>query len=413
MGMSVMRAGIGKAALTPPLGTELAGYGYYLKRRAARIRDDLYARAIALERGQACCCLVACDVLGLSGEITDAVRAVLWERHKCPPENVILVSTHTHTGPAIKHHEGTGEVDPGYVGTVAPTIVKACDAAFSDMANVTGMSMAMAETKPPLCWYRTGGGALPDHHVRAVRLARAGKDPLALVSYACHAVARGRSDEISADYPGKVCERLAANGIQAVFVNGVCGDIDPLPPHGGDLAERMADAIARAALKPGKRLPARMEAGMIRETLRLMPATRESIQKAAGYAARNETIPGGARVARKWEDSMLRRLDTLPRQETFPVRWLRLGGVPIVALPFEAFAETGALIREAMEEPRAMALGCADELMGYLPTSEEYEKGAYAALESTFLYKRLPPLAQEARRLGLAIGSALKALAPA
>lgn len=28
-----MRAGFGKAELTPPLGVELAGYGYYLQRR--------------------------------------------------------------------------------------------------------------------------------------------------------------------------------------------------------------------------------------------------------------------------------------------------------------------------------------------------------------------------------------------
>ena len=44
-----MRAGYGKTEITPPLGVELAGYGYYLKRRATRVDDPLFVRAVALE----------------------------------------------------------------------------------------------------------------------------------------------------------------------------------------------------------------------------------------------------------------------------------------------------------------------------------------------------------------------------
>ena len=36
-----MRAGLGKWELTPPMGVELAGYGYYLGRRAESVRDPL------------------------------------------------------------------------------------------------------------------------------------------------------------------------------------------------------------------------------------------------------------------------------------------------------------------------------------------------------------------------------------
>ena len=50
---------------------------------------------------------------------------------------------------------------------------------------------------------------------------------------------------------------------------------------------------------------------------------------------------------------------------------------------------------------------CAEELLGYLPTRDDISRGAYAALESTFLYKRLPVVPGEAERLGEAIGRAL------
>ena len=55
-----------------------------------------------------------------------------------------------------------------------------------------------------------------------------------------------------------------------------------------------------------------------------------------------------------------------------------------------------------------MILGCAEELLGYLPTRDDISRGTYAALESTFLYKRLPVVPGEAERLGEAVGKALE-----
>lgn len=56
----------------------------------------------------------------------------------------------------------------------------------------------------------------------------------------------------------------------------------------------------------------------------------------------------------------------------------------------------------------ALVLGCAEELLGYLPTKDDIARGAYAALESTFLYKRLPVVPGEAERLGETLGAALE-----
>ena len=58
----------------------------------------------------------------------------------------------------------------------------------------------------------------------------------------------------------------------------------------------------------------------------------------------------------------------------------------------------------------ALTLGCAEELLGYLPTKDDIKRGAYAALESTFLYKRLPVVPGEAERLGEEMGKALKSI---
>ena len=58
--------------------------------------------------------------------------------------------------------------------------------------------------------------------------------------------------------------------------------------------------------------------------------------------------------------------------------------------------------------PDVMVLGCGEELLGYLPTRDDIEQGNYAALESTYLYKRLPVLPGEAERLGEALAEMLE-----
>ena len=53
---------------------------------------------------------------------------------------------------------------------------------------------------------------------------------------------------------------------------------------------------------------------------------------------------------------------------------------------------------------------CTDGYEGYIPTAEAFAQGGYAALESTYLYRRLPVEPGEAERLGEALGEALKSI---
>lgn len=50
----MFKAGVAKVKITPLLGIELWGYGFYLNRYAKEANDDLYARAIGF-RGYAGC----------------------------------------------------------------------------------------------------------------------------------------------------------------------------------------------------------------------------------------------------------------------------------------------------------------------------------------------------------------------
>ena len=406
-----MRSGFGKVEITPPLGVELAGYGYYLHRTADRVLDPLFVRAAAFERDGERYVLASCDCLGLSRNIVREVEAALERDCGIPPSHVILVSIHTHTGPAMKYHGGCGEVDPDYICTVPGKIAEACRAALNDLTEVTGLRFFKSPIRRQWAYNRACRVNPVDDQTRFFRIDRRDAPPMVLASYACHAVCQGSIKGISADYPGKVCANLEERGFKALYLNGACGDIDPVRCAKEERPARLtgfADTICLGMAGDGVSLPLTVFGGQVEAKLKLQPLTPEDIRRMADQANERETDPpGGGRVARAWEREMLETSDPDRTEEAFHVRYLSLGGIPIAALPFETYTLTGMLIRRAPGNEEALVLGCAEEMLGYLPTMDDYDRGSYASKDAFFLYRRIPTLRGEAERLGEELGKKL------
>lgn len=405
-----MRAGFGQWELTPPMGVELAGYGYYLGRCALSVRDPLYARAVILEQGDSRVLVISCDLLGLSKGVCQEVFAHA-EKYGIAPSQVIIVSIHTHTGPCIKYHEGCGYTDDAYVATVGGLICRAVDEAAADLGDVTSLTQAFAPFEGDHIYNRTVEGGPVDRFVRGFTLTRADKEPIVMVNAACHGVFRGRATAVSADFAGEVNRLMTEKGCKSIYLNGLCGDIDPYKPTDERLCE-FAQIVTDAFTAEEKPLPLTMEAGQLPFTLRLSSVTEEEIRGAAKHAVE---VAGGAdkpaaRVALTWEKEMLQKLADLRDTEDIVCKYLILGGVPVVAFPFEGFTMIGQEVRAILNRPDGLMLGCGEELLGYLPTRDDIAREAYAALESTFLYKRLPVVPGEAERLGTEMGEALKGI---
>ena len=408
-----MRAGFGKVEITPPLGTELAGYGYYLHRTADQVLDPLFVRAAAFEQHGERYLLVSCDCLGLSREIVGDVESALVRECGIPSDHITLVSIHTHTGPAMKYHGGCGEVNPDYVRTVPGKIVSACLTALNDVKEMTGLRYYRAPIQQAWAYNRACAENPVDSFTRFFRIDRRDAPPMVLASYACHAVCQGNIKGISADYPGRVCAKLEERGFQAMYLNGACGDIDPIRCAKEERPARLsgfADTICQGMEGEGVSLPLTVSGGQVEDNLKLQPLTPDDIRRMADAANQQETDPpGGGRVARAWEQEMLEAFDPNKTEDAFHVRYLSLGGVPIAALPFETYTLTGMLIRQALGSKDALVLGCAEEMLGYLPTMDDYDRGSYASKDAFFLYRRIPTLRGEAERLGEELGQKLAA----
>ncbi len=76
-------AGFASEIITPDLGCPLAGFDAR-KGVATGVHDDLYSRALVFDDGATKVALVSIDVLGVSREFADGVRAAIERRTGIP-----------------------------------------------------------------------------------------------------------------------------------------------------------------------------------------------------------------------------------------------------------------------------------------------------------------------------------------
>ena len=92
-----LQAGFARANINPPMGIDVNGY--YVKRNAEGILDDLEVNAVAVRNGDKTILLMAIDNVGIGTNYPTFMQAIS-ERTSLPIEAIFLHCTHTHTGPS-------------------------------------------------------------------------------------------------------------------------------------------------------------------------------------------------------------------------------------------------------------------------------------------------------------------------
>ena len=221
--MAGLKAGVGKSVVTPRVGAELIGY-FDRDHGATGIHDDLHARALVLDDGATKLAICSVDILWLWAKTVREIRQAVAARCDILPENVLVVGTHTHSGP---DPHNASDWDTPLVDLVAEAIVTAC--ASCQPARL-GFGFGM------LFGYNINRRWLnrpADPSVGVMRLDTLDGKPLGILgNYACHAVVLGYDNYlISADWPGYASRLLEAElgaGTVALFSQGGAGDVNPL-----------------------------------------------------------------------------------------------------------------------------------------------------------------------------------------
>ena len=407
-----MRIGHAEYDITPPLGVDMVGYGAHLGRKAKGVNDPLMCRAVTFEGDGSACVLVQLDLCGLTECQVARFRERIGCRTGLPPAAVMFHCSHTHSGPTTLELRGMGTPDPNYLLRLETTVSDA-------VGEALGRSRVMTECRQfhvpcrNIGFNRTKQGSIIDHHLRGVCFEREGDRPVLMLHHSCHPVVLGVNDELSADYPGGVAREMAAWGFKGVYLNGPCGDIDPLSNaarwgagtmetvriYGLHLASHGFRALEEAQ-------ECMTEPPAFASRVISLPASlpdRESVletQREAREKLGEDPCHGRSRIADEWAGEMLEAIDSPepPTEVPAELQAISLGGVVLLALPGEVFTEIGLEIADAFPQRRVLVLNTSNAVVSYIPTADEFAEDSYAA-SSSFMYYRSLPLRKGAGEL--------------
>ncbi len=423
----MLRFGCATRDITPDRPVWLGGY-------AARdgpstgVSEPILAGCIAVQtdEGRAAggepALLVTLDLVGVQDAVARTMAGRIAHATGVPASRILLACSHTHYAPTVGlqriHHPDVGrngviDADAAYVGEVTAKVVEACTEAVGRMAPGT---VEVLRTSVPQVHYnrrirqRDGSvvttfryptGSDPaselsptDDRLTALRFraADSGAVGAVLVHFGCHTVTGDRHGDgtsllVSSDFVHYLRSALAEEyGCPVLFAQAAAGDVVPMRRL-GESRRWIGESLAHAVLL-GDRAFRPVAAERVAVTWDELDArvrhdaTGDPEARLAAAADRLRAAPAGqegpareaylealhlAYAARRWPEG------------SFAVRiqQVRIGDLPLVALPFEVLAELGLRVKERF--PDALVISYANGYEGYLPFRHDLAAGGYEA----------------------------------
>ena len=387
-----MRCGASRVCITPPVGTELAGFAAR-QQPSVGVRDDLYAYALYLEQGSEKLLWLHADLIGLDRPRVAALRRVLAAELGLAERQILFSATHTHSGPATLFLRWCGAMDPAYLAALDGYLLAAARSAVATPVEVT---LRFAEGQCGLGCDRRAPGPL-SHADPALPVlgfvAADGRWVAAVANYAIHNVSLGPDNRhISGDMAGEAARWLAAHlpGEPVVlFTNGGCGNVNP-PAESPDFGvmeqfgRRLGRQAVYAATTAWADYPdAGLQSALETVDLPLAVPDRDAVEReyaraVAECAAATTFCQNARRAYDDWRAGTLALLASghVPRTEAADLQVVRLGPMSLVAIGAEVFSHMAVDLRRACG-PQTYVIGYANGDAGYLPPAAVYVEGGY------------------------------------
>ncbi len=438
--MTGMRAGVGRADITPPVGIPAAGWGNQYHEISAGNDLELWATVLVVEGADGARAAIAdLDLCILDDAQATRARALIAEAAGLPAERVAVGTTHNHSVPVTVELGGAWirrnrELVGPYVESVFAGIGRAAaDAAAALRPVRVGAGVGSSPLAVNRRMTRPDGQAavglnpegVVDHTLTVARLDGEDGAPVAtIVHYACHPIILGPDNtHVTPEYPGIVKRVVeAALGGHCLFVQGACGDVGPRELFVPDLAtyrrlgamigheaaatafrsswrgyrQRLREGEASAWIASFEYEPDAEPDGSVEVAHEVLPlplrddlgdpaAWRRDAERCEdeAYAARAAGAPAAEvrelTVRTKFARMRAERGDALAGLDAYPllVHGIRLGPVALLGVPVEIFGEIGAAIRDGSPFRPTLVSGYWNGYRNYLPTDAERPRGGY------------------------------------
>jgi hypothetical protein len=394
-GVTGLRAGIAKIDITPAEPVYMGGYSLR-NAPSAGVHDKLFTRALVLSDGTNRLVFLISDIIGMTDHA--AIRRRIAEATGIPAGYIIAGDVHNHSAPSPgKKNQGTqwikryqdslllavrqalATMQPVRMGAGAGASriamnrrkrMREVNSPVTFDENYASQSFGEHKTGKPVLLRELEGvvrlGANPlgpiDDEVGVLRIDTRGGKPLAvLVNYACHGTSLGgRNDRICGEWMGRMMAVIEARlpGVQAMFLQGAAGDINPRVVGGLDGYE---DSLEKTAAL-GEEIAA--------EVLRV----HETIQPDASWDPAIRLAHEVFLLPRTYRELFDDYRNTTVE---VPTTAARIGDVSWVTFPGEMFHQIGQRVKQASQSKITFIAGYTNGSIGYLPTRAAFAEGGY------------------------------------
>lgn len=408
-----LRAGVSKKVITPELPFFLTGYASRTTPATGKIHD-LWAKALLIEYSATSkTVIVTTDVLGLTPEIHDEVVSELSRRFGFQKSQIILNSSHTHSGPMIwPSLEMIGDYD----STAVKRFVKYNNSLVQSIIEIVGdaiknkfpakLSTGHGEADFAMNRRQPVNGKIingknpeghSDHDVPVLKVEDAtGNTKAVLFGYACHNTTLGGNNYlINGDYAGfaQIEIEKAYPGATALFFTGCAGDQNPQPRGTIELAEKHGNSLATAVKKvlsaPLKPVNGIIKSNLQETTLNFVPYKKDKYE--------TDVVKGNAFEKRRAR-LMLQAFDygwDITKYQ-YPVQAMRIGNsLTFVSMAGEVVVDYSLKLKKMYPKENMFVAGYCNHVMGYIPTKKVLEEGGYEAEENLIYYGRPGPFAKD------------------
>ena len=393
------QAGFAAVKITPEVPVPMAGYASR-DHPSEGVAADLFAKVLVLaDANGERAVWITTDLIGLRGAVTDEVFRRVMERTGLERRQLLVNSSHTHTGPAIADTDTAayGIKDEAaanmraYRRTLEDRLVAAVEQALSRLEPVElsygagvvpfvmnrreftrdrGVILGVNPRGPADRTMPLVKVATPDGRLRAV-----------VFGAAVHnTTLTGDEYRITGDYAGFAQEYVQKllPGVQAMFVQGLAGDANPYPRGTLDLARQHGETLGKEVMRV---LDSRLTP--LRGPLNLQFDYADlPLADVPGRAELEKMTGRGVPSWRSWTASrMLEALDrgqTLPTHYRAPVAVWQFGSdLTLVALSGEVVSDYVRLIEDAIGPVQLWLSAYNNDVFGYLPSARVLADGGY------------------------------------
>jgi len=407
---------IGSAAvkITPPLGIPIAGY--YSDRGATGVHDDLFAKALVIEKDGTKIAVISCDLIGVTEEIVSKVRDIVEKTVGISSDNVMVSATHSHTGPVIPQKINpynitgkTAEIHKKYISELPSLIAESVKLANAALVSAkTSIGIGQEEsisfnrrffmTDGTVGWnpgkmnpkiIKPAGPIDPEVFVFYAETPD-GKPISTYVNFAVHLDNVGGM-EISADMPytlSTILGKIKGNDMVTIYAQGCCGNINHInvknndPQKGHYEAQRIGNVLAGEVIKTYTRLqPVEINSISAKREIVKLPLSEvkpDDLPKAREVISRTgkPNAPNFLELVNAYK--VLDVLDRKGEPVNAEIQVIALGDqCAIVGLPGEIFTELGMYIKSRSPYPNTMVVELANGCVGYVPDGKAYIEGNY------------------------------------